>query len=327
MKDNIPMIVNLRAIAALSVVIFHIGTSNDLFHQDSFIYNIFFWGHKGVQIFFTISSIVITQMLLKLNYDLSKFFLYMKRRWLRIYPPFFISYIIIYGYIIFRTHHFDFKSFLSNIFLIVPYFKELQWLNNFKYSIYWTLSIEWVFYIFLGLSFMLASSHSRFKRYVFYGIAILIHFFSTYYYFSNYSLIFEYWISYFLIGVVYTLYKNKILSFYEALITTFIFSLLTIYRFGYIDFLICITTIALINYIPNFKTKILTYLGEISYSIYLVQIFTSMPMINFLSKYTHQWYEKTLAIILSLAFCIVVAHYFYKYIEHTSHQLSKKISK
>lgn len=164
----------LRGISILLVLLLHFHLSYDLstlhntitdFCVKNFIRN----GNYGVTIFFTISGYLITKTSLKrygkLNkISVNKFYVF---RMARIFPPILLALLII-----FILSHFNLPSFSNEIQVgkntsIVTFFSFLSvltfWHNilmtyynyfNYCLNIYWSLSVEEVFYIIFPIFFV-----------------------------------------------------------------------------------------------------------------------------------------------------------------------------
>lgn len=327
MQNNIPLITNLRGVAALSVCLYHYVCTVTGFVSNSTIYNIFFYGQKGVQLFFTISSVVISIMLLKTNYSFSfeNYWNYIKKRILRIYIPYAVACFLLFFYwklrsmIFMDDNHYvpTLKTLMSNLLYIVPFVKE-RWLNN----IFWTLSVEIQYYLFIGLVFPF-SMKKLFYRILFY-LSFYLFFYLRYFYLSTHM--FTYWSIYFLMGILYVLWKYKKIDKYEFLLVYVITFILSLFVYGWVDTILSLITLVLIEFFSNYSFFILNYLGKISYSLYLTHVFTGMLLLNLLSDYTSQFFEKFLLLVLSVFIAIAFAHIYYIFIEKPSHHLSKTIN-
>lgn len=322
LTDNLSVIVILRGFAAIAVLLYHyICTVSGFFDYNKFLIEIFHYGAKGVQLFFVISSVVIPIMLLKMNYSINQFYSYMKLRLLRIYPPFFIACFILFIYWYLRYKFMNggylpnITTLLSNLLFIAPFFNE-RWLNN----IFWTLSVEIGYYVFMGLFFIFA------LRSLPYRVIFYLSFYSltltTLYYKSSH--LFNYWALYFLPGINYVLWKNNKVKLNEFLIVTSVASFFIVQNYGWVDYWVLILTLFLIETIPDYSNQSFTFLGKISYSMYLTHIFTDIAIINIFSKYANTIIEKSLLLSISIIFAISFSYLYYKYIELPSHLLSKK---
>ena len=125
-----------RGIAALSVVLFHYTKRyNITFKTNEMSQFEFSYGHYGVQLFFIISGFVIFMTLERCK----NVFVFIKRRFIRLYPTFWISMIITFivtslsGIIRFER---TFIDLVVNITMI-PY------LLGFKHidGVYWSLEV------------------------------------------------------------------------------------------------------------------------------------------------------------------------------------------
>jgi peptidoglycan/LPS O-acetylase OafA/YrhL len=204
-----------RGIAALWVFFFH--TKAYFINSSEFIYNIATYGHLGVPMFFVISGFVITysaESTLKANKTPISF---LKKRFLRIYPVFWISIfvVIIIPYFIefismFKSGSFqspenllfkyDFSEWVNFVLLTKVFFAEssnLQSEFNVINSVYWTIAIEFQFYLIIFIS-MYAKSYYKLVVAIVSALAI-INMFNPFD--MNYGLFIHYWPS-FSIGIL-----------------------------------------------------------------------------------------------------------------------------
>ena len=162
MKINYrPEIDGLRAIAVLSVILYHLQLSFSGKH-------IFTGGFIGVDIFFVISGYLITSIILKEIFETKNFsFLYFyERRIRRIIPVlFFIIFVSIpfaWNYLLPSNLESLSKSIISSIFFVSNiFFHETGLIYGTEESILkpflhtWSLSIEEQFYIFFPITVFL----------------------------------------------------------------------------------------------------------------------------------------------------------------------------
>src|ERR1035437_4805455 len=169
LSDNkhIPSLNLLRGIAALSVCCFHIlpdGCDND-----QLIKSIFRKGYLGLDLFFVISGFIIPYSMYQNNYSIGKFHKFILKRSLRIEPPYIISFLLI---ICMRIVHVNihnwqhgqdnwvythnWKQFGLHFFYLNQYF------GYEAYNVvYWTLAIEFQFYILMGFLFPLILNRNK----------------------------------------------------------------------------------------------------------------------------------------------------------------------
>ena len=138
---HIPKLDALRAISALFVMLFHFG----LPVPPGF----------GVLCFFIISGFLITWLLLaeyetRGRVSLRKFY---ARRSLRIFPAFYVWWIILTAIVVFRHHANYFGYAISAFFYVSDYYVGLHPLPENGYTLTWSLSVEEQFYVLWPLVF------------------------------------------------------------------------------------------------------------------------------------------------------------------------------
>lgn len=213
-----------RGLAALWVFLFHV---KPLFENSSpIIYKLSAYGSLGVPMFFVISGYVITHSAESCLENKKSPFLFLKSRFLRIYPAFWISVavVLMLPYVLELI-----SSLKSGVFMmpenLVSKYSPVEWSNflmlskvfwatsedlqaefNVVNSVYWTLAIEFQFYlvIFVALFFRRYYKHVVGLVSVVSLLAILVPLN------ANYGLFINYWPS-FLIGIVLAyLHRNAI---------------------------------------------------------------------------------------------------------------------
>jgi peptidoglycan/LPS O-acetylase OafA/YrhL len=92
------------------------------------------------------------------------------------------------------------------------------------------------------------------------------------------------------------------------------------------DTVAALATILVIQYLPSFTNRVLKFLGNISYSIYLIHIVTGSALINLLSHKFRAGYQKPLVFIAGYLFTIACSYMFYLVIEKNSQKLSSRIA-
>ncbi len=159
-RKHVPGLALLRGLAALSVALYHFtGAVLPKLHVPE-VYALFANGWLGVDVFFVISGFVIPYSLLGKNYSSRKFLPYIIKRIVRINPPAYIAMLLVLAqwylidYVI--SHHITYtkdvtvSKLVHNVLFTVP-FTEQTWVVG----IFWTLAIEFQFYIFIGLLFVI----------------------------------------------------------------------------------------------------------------------------------------------------------------------------
>ncbi|RZK24251.1 MAG: acyltransferase, partial [Flavobacterium sp.] len=145
-KGIITSVILLRAIAALGVCFVHLKMLTD-FKTSAFLNYIFVNGQQGVTIFFVISGFILPYSLYKKQYQIKDFFNFILKRSVRVDPPYWCCILLLFILTPLPFSDFNFRGILFHITYLVPFIKSAHWYSD----IFWTLSIEFQFYILLGL--------------------------------------------------------------------------------------------------------------------------------------------------------------------------------
>lgn len=165
-KRYLPGLDSLRAIAALSVCLFHFTNGGLPKVVIPSVKGVFEHGVLGVVVFFVISGFIIPYSLLDKNHQVQDFFTYLKKRIIRINPPAYAALLLVLGqwYFIDKviqhgstwTQGVTAGRIAANALFIVP-FTEQKWIVG----VFWTLAIEFEFYIFIGVLFSIMFERRR----------------------------------------------------------------------------------------------------------------------------------------------------------------------
>ena len=153
MKNYNPEIDGLRAIAVLTVILYHI----EIIFFDNIISKS---GFIGVDIFIVISGFVITRLFFKKDFSYT---IFIERRLRRLFPAllFLILITTLISYFLLLPQHFMNlgQSIVANILLISNFLFYYQ-TDYWDYAVFtkpllhtWTIALEFQFYIFICLIF------------------------------------------------------------------------------------------------------------------------------------------------------------------------------
>ena len=303
----------LRAFAAINVVYLHVLIGSQSYGKPTLVFPyVGEWGANGVDIFFVISGFV---MIYTQAINPKSILTFYKSRILRIVPIYWlitIFIIIIYFLFpnIFKTFTIDIKSSISSFLFISQLFN-----NSFPIiNLGWTLEWEMLFYLIFGISLYFKSLNK---------IIIFIFFMMILIFFVSQKLFFIEFFLGVITGYSYIKFKKINQNIGIIILALGILGLLmsinpssklhTYDRFiiwGLPSTLIVIGAI----YTKQIKNKFLLYLGDASYSIYLVQILTIpgyYKFISFLNLENNYTLLSIVCLILSITFgCI-----FHSYVE------------
>jgi peptidoglycan/LPS O-acetylase OafA/YrhL len=262
-------------------------------------------GSLGVSFFFVLSGFLITHYLNKeylsrQTISLKKFYL---RRVLRIWPLYFLglglAFILSLTPVLNKLASVNYREFLAHLFLVGNWFRAFYGTTNEIVSVLWSVAVEEQFYLFWPVLFLLFRKNIRWVIL----LGILITFVSRWFYAHNYD-VREYFspclVAYFMIGGFYAIYTSRVnawlLKFKNSgpwvgiiwlLFILFIRGI--IFKGNYPNWFAAIepllygfTFILFINHAvinsqkPYFLSKILEYLGKISYGLYVFHMMALM---------------------------------------------------
>ncbi len=318
-KKELYQIDILRAVAAIGVCLFHFTYGNSKFIDHyTLIYKIIRFGYLGVDVFFIVSGFIICYSF-PANYQTKSFISFFKKRLLRVHPPYLtsIALTIIVAYVAAIYTRNPVQVSCLNLFY---HFFYLNNIANTTYinGVYWTLGIEFQFYIIVGLLFSLMNK----SIYHLSGIIIFL-LFLNWIKIDNTNLIFEH-TPLFCIGILlyFLLFNDQYpKAFLLCLLAT---SLAILAYYQKASFYTSLFTICIIC-IPFVKNKIVQFLSGLSYSLYLVHIPVGGRVINLCLRFTHTTYEKYLAVLAALIVSIITACFFHLLIEKPAIRWSKKV--
>ena len=261
----------LRALAALNVVFFHI-----IFNANLYGYSVDFfdflkgWGSNGVDLFFVISGFVMIYIQNEKNKSAVAFF---KDRLVRIIPTYWLFCIAISLFLVILPSLFKEMKFSSTYLLSSMFF--LSGILAHKDPIVfvgWTIEYEILFYLLFSLSLFFRSLTWSFSVTSFILLALV--------FFANVDFIVLEFIFGMIVGLIYV---NKGMPSWLAAITfalgaiVFLASIILkdaginrVVLYGLPSALVVFGCIGL----KQINDGLLSMLGDASYSIYLIQIFT-----------------------------------------------------
>lgn len=321
-SDNLLSIQLLRGVAAFLVLMCHavgskLGTTN-------IISQIAIHGWVGVEIFFIISGFIIPYAMFKKNYKVSDFGVFFIKRIVRIEPPYIISILL--------TLLLMYITTLSSWYKGPPFqinwpntLGHLGYINAFTGSpwlnvAYWTLAIEFEYYLILALIFPLITSKNKIYIYITY-CALLA---TTFIVFPGKGRHILYYMPFFLMGISLFLYKVKRISLIDLFILTGLATAGAFYAHGILLAIISIGVLLVIEFVKKVPKPFLL-LGTISYSLYLTHnlIVTRFEAI---AKRFFPHMHISIVLILSICTCLILAYIYYVIIEKPTINLGKRIN-
>ena len=166
MNNRIQSVDYLRGVAALCVCLCHITQGSSRFLGTNVFEQICQYGKYGVQVFFVISGFIIPYALFKANYNVRCYPRFCLKRIIRLDPPYLatIGVILLMGYVSNLTPGYQGAPFAPSLIQVALHlgyanvFFGYSWLS----SVFWTLAIEFQYYLLVGLLYpLIISPQSR----------------------------------------------------------------------------------------------------------------------------------------------------------------------
>lgn len=314
----------LRGVAAVSVLLFHYTSRyNTIFETSTMNWFEFSFGHYGVQLFFIISGFVIFMTLGRSKNKVD----FIKRRFIRLYPTFWISMFITFTITSFsgitrfeRTFH----DFLINLTMI-PNLIGFQAIDG----VYWSLEVELLFYFLMIILLQFKLLKFIFEVLIVWLLGgIFINYFKIQYLnvilMTNYSYLFIIGILFF---KIWTKKYDINIKYHLLILLCVLYGFAKNIEEGFVA-LFCVVVFYLFIY--DKLTKILNlsffrwfiFLGNISYPLYLIHQFIGMILIFYLSEFIDNYF---ILLIIPSLISIVIAWIITNFLEKTIQEYFKKL--
>jgi peptidoglycan/LPS O-acetylase OafA/YrhL len=308
----------LRGLTAIIVAFYHF--SNYFLPSNNWLHIAFAQGYLGVEAFFVISGMVIPLSFAQKNYDIRQFGSVVLKRIIRIEPAYWASiglmiFIDVFGSL---YEHKGFPHFgIFNLFLHVFHanavFNE-AWLRG----IYWTLAIDWQFYLVVCLAFSLFNRSEWWARYPLYAVFLSGHWFASYA-----------WLPYHIVpfgaGVALFHFYRGYANRWELAVILVALLFAHFKAFGYEHCLATAVSVGIILFVKK-AGSVGKFFGKISYSYYLTHVFSGWTLLNSLATFTKDPTLLTFAVFAAVLVSIPFAQWFYNWVEQPTMAWAKKIN-
>lgn len=310
----------LRGIAALAVAWFHFSSSQGL--NNNLVRLSGAYGWVGVHIFFVISAFVVPLALYRANYNLQYYGRFLLKRIIRLEPPYIVSigFIIALGYLAplmpgYRGEAYSVSAL--QVFFHLGYinvFMGYPWLN----IVFWSLAIEFQFYIAVGLMFPLLVTRRAAARWSTLAMLALLAFLLP-----SPDFIFHY-LFLFVLGIL-TFQRHvgllRMSHYWVGFMLAVAGIMLTL---GAVVAIAGATTALVIAFVP-FRNRVLKFFGNISYSLYLIHFPIGLRAINLGFRFVENGAGRITVLLLTLGLSTAAAYVLYRLVEKPAQAWSSSI--
>ena len=306
-RQTLPQLNIIRAIASLGVAIFHLGGKT---------LPLFNCGWLGVEMFFVLTGFVICWSFPS-HYSIKDFPIFFLKRLARVEPPYIVSIllIVLLAFILNHTKGLSFQNIIFHLAYLNNFFN-----NNYLSPVYWTLGIEFQFYIFIGLLFPFLF----FYNYVAIFFFILINALSFYFPYS-YSILLNF-SAFFTLGMLIFMYKSSRLVMIEFLAFLILNIVFLYFHCGLAETLSAVTAASIIMVFSK-SFPLIDFFSKISFSLYLTHDIIGSSLVVYIGTLFSEKtiFTKGLAFVTGFLISIGFAYLFYILVERSALQLSKKV--
>jgi peptidoglycan/LPS O-acetylase OafA/YrhL len=325
-RQRVEILDPLRGLAALAVAWYHFTNCSELVQTD--------WlrasgkhGWLGVDMFFVISGFVIPYSMYCGAYrprrDLGRF---LAKRLVRLEPPYLVSIVLALLFLLLRfvagvggeRPPLSAPQLLLHLGYLNTFF-GYPWLNE----VYWTLGIEFQYYLFLAVAYPLLAAKSHRL-----GTGCVLVLAGGCLLFNSPTLVFHF-LGLFAMGMLAFQHRAGIISgrlFVAALAGV---TLPTTLRLSSRIALVGCATALAIAFLPTIRhwvVRVFVYLGGISYSLYLLHPLIGGPVVSLGARYSSGLAWEVLVLAVAIAASVAAAIGLHRLVEMPAQRLSSRIS-
>jgi len=314
----------LRGIAASMVVVAHAATGQDFMAAFPTLGTIASYGTLGVPVFFVISGFVIPHMMAAMDYRIGRdAWPFLLRRVVRLEPPYVAMVLLAFVIAFAAAHTPGYRGapfapspeyFLLQFLYVGPWF-GVSWIND----VAWTLAIEFQYYLLMLLAAPLLLAPSYRQQALFFiaaiGLSLFIH---------DPRAIFLY-LPCFAVGFAVFLYRSKRVGFAAFMALVVLFIGLAAFNID-IPYAIATAFAAGAILAPLRRPlPVLSGLGAISYSLYLIHLPVVARISNLSMRLPWSW-NQTLAAVAAVAASLLAAIALWYLAERPAHAWARRIA-
>ena len=311
-RGRLPFVDALRGLAAVAVAWFHFTHGNTGFLPEGTLKASGSYGWCGIQIFFVISGFILPWSLNRAGYTLRAYGKFLARRIVRIDPPYYaaIALTLMLGYLSSvvpgykgESFHLVWPQVLGHVGFLNA-FTGYPWLN----PAFWTLAIEFQYYLLLGLLMpLLVSSGMRVWSLI--AVAFLLAPAAV-----HSDRLMPHYACLFLLGIITFQYRSGLIGWFVYM-STALAAGADLWFLGNAATAIAGTLTALAIAFVGLELKPLSWLGTLSYSLYLLHVPVGGRVVNAGMRLPHTAPVQCLVLTAAMGLSLASAYIFYILIE------------
>ncbi|HEY0323751.1 MAG TPA: acyltransferase [Pyrinomonadaceae bacterium] len=319
-SNRVKVLDPLRGLAALWVAWYHFSGRDPL--------PLVKWsgkhGYLGVHVFFVISGFVIPYALSRSDYRLKAYPRFLLKRLLRLEPPYLVSILIVLAVVFLSYAIRGFQGELTPPVTLTQILLHLGYVNVFfgyewLLPVYWTLAIEFQFYLSIGLLYPLISNPSQWVRDLTL-LCVALTFLIT----PSEAFVFHY-VFLFLLGIVTFQYRTKLIDGKGYLLRVVLLLVCLIAGLGVAVILVGLLTALAIAFV-NTSAGPLKFFGKISYSVYLTHACIGSTILDYTLRRVNGTAGRFSMYAVALATTILSAYLLYRLVELPAQRWSASVS-
>jgi len=295
----------IRAFASLAVALFHLGGK---------VLPVLKYGWLGVQMFFLLSGFIICWAIPP-AYTWRMMGTFLSKRLLRIEPPYIVSILLalMVHFVWVADYHPDWMNILSH----------LAYINNFigkpyLSPVYWTLGVEFQYYVFIALCFPLIRSP--------WGLWFLLTICLVPLWIPMHGTLLFQVFPLFALGILYYLYIMGLKGIKELSLFGIVITAISICTAGWWPTFAGLLALAMLI-IPLRSHRIISFLSRISFSLYLTHDIVGSNLVVYMGRNLPKTFLfKSLEFFTGIVVSILFAYLFYRLVEAPCLKLSKRMS-
>lgn len=312
----------LRGVGAAAVAWFHMTNGNPEFSPPALLKASGAQGWLGVEVFFVISGFVIPYALHASRYRPRDYGRFLLKRLLRLDPPYFASMAVMIALAYVSAAMPGFRGpppFYTLMQLVshagyVTSFVGYGWVN----IVYWSLALEFQYYLLIGILFPLVQHRRAWIR-----AAVLIGVAVTALTVSNLLLVFP-WCFLFILGILTFQFREGTLASAWYALGVGLAGIGSHFTLGWPVALAGVATALVIAFV-DLRSRPLLFLGEISYSLYLLHVPIGGRVVNLSLRFPMSPMGKVGVAVVAFFVSVAAACLFYRVVERPARSWAARI--